>query len=186
MGQSSDRITDTHRAFIAHQKMFFVATAPLAADGMINLSPKGLDGTFAVLDDATVAYLDLVGSGIETVAHLKENGRICVMFCAFDAKPNILRLHGTGDVTLPGGGEYDELRANFAPFTGDRSIIRVRVNRVSDTCGFGVPLYDFVGQRDELTRWADKMGPAKLREYEAKKNAKSLDGLPGLPADSRH
>ena len=181
MGQSSDRITDTHRAFIAHQKMFFVATAPLAADGMINLSPKGLDGTFAVLDDATVAYLDLVGSGIETVAHLKENGRICVMFCAFDGKPNILRLHGAGDVTLPGDEAYETLRSHFADVAGERSIVRVRVERVSDTCGFGVPRYDFVDQREELTRWAEKMGPDKLREYESKKNATSLDGLPGMP-----
>ncbi len=180
MGKSGDTITATHRAFIAQQQMFFVATAPLAADGLVNLSPKGLDGTFAVLDDTTVAYLDIVGSGIETVAHLQENGRICVMFCAFEGKPNILRLHGTGDVTLPGDAEYDALRRRFADVAGERSIIRVRVKRVSDTCGFGVPLYDYTGQRTELTDWAQKQGPERLREYKAKKNAASLDGLPGL------
>lgn len=180
MGRVAEQLTDKHRAFIARQKMFFVATAPLSADGHVNLSPKGIDGTFAVLDDKTVAYLDLVGSGIETVAHLRENSRICLMFLAFEGKPNILRLHGRGDVVLPGDAAYPDLRAQFGDVPGERSIIRVRVNRVSDTCGFGVPRYDYRGQRDELTTWAEKQGPEALDIYQKSRNARSLDGLVGL------
>ncbi len=182
MGRAVERIAPSHRDFIARQKMFFVATAPLNSDGHVNVSPKGLDGTFAVFDDTTVAYLDLVGSGIETVAHLRENGRICVMFCAFDGEPNILRLHGTGDVLLPGDAEYDALRARFGEVPGERSIVRVRVSRVQDTCGYGVPFYDYAGQRDRLVEWATKQGPDNLGVYQRTRNAKSIDGLPGVPS----
>ncbi|MEM8494367.1 MAG: pyridoxamine 5'-phosphate oxidase family protein [Planctomycetota bacterium] len=175
-----EQLNDRDRAFIARQQMFFVATAPRDDGGLINVSPKGLDGTFAVIDDRTVAYLDLTGSGVETIAHLRENGRICVMFCAFDGSPNILRIQGTGDVLEPNAPEFDELRSHFAPIDGVRGIIRVRTRRVADSCGYGVPFYDFQGQRDELTKWVDKKGPEGVLAYQGKKNRRSLDGLPGL------
>ena len=181
MGRATERIEAKHRAFIERQRMFFVATAPRDDAGLINVSPKGIDGSFAVLDETTVAYLDLVGSGIETVAHLRENGRICVMFCAFDGSPNILRLQGRGEAVFPGDERYDDLRGRFADVAGERSIIVVHVRRVSDTCGFGVPLYDYVGQRPTLVDWAEKQGPENLAVYQRTKNAKSLDGLPGVP-----
>ncbi len=174
------RLTDRDRDFIARQKMFFVATAPLSSDGLINLSPKGLDGTFAVIDEQTVAYLDLTGSGVETIAHLRENGRVCVMFCAFEGPPNILRIHGTGDVVEPSDAGFAALRGCFAPMGGVRSIIRVRTQRVADSCGFAVPFYEFVGQRDTLTQWATKKGAEGVRAYQRSKNRQSLDGLPGL------
>lgn len=184
-----DHLTDRDRAFIAEQKMFFVATAPLAGDGLVNLSPKGLDGTFAVFDDHSVGYLDLTGSGVETIAHLRENGRVVLMFCAFDGRPNILRIHGTGDAIEPGHAEFAKLREAFTGFdvqsdtqegAGVRSIIRVRVKRVADSCGFSVPYYDYTGQRDELTRWVQKKGAEGVTQYQESKNARSLDGLPGL------
>ncbi len=177
-----DTLNDRDRAFIGKQKMFFVATAPRGDDGLINVSPKGLDGTFAVIDDRTVAYLDLTGSGVETIAHLRENGRICVMFCAFDGPPNILRIQGTGDVVEPGDDGFVGLASRFPEVPGVRSIIRITVGRIADSCGFGVPRYDYAGQRDTLTKWAEKKGPDGVREYQAGKNRRSLDGLPGLPS----
>ena len=180
MGRAVTRLADSHRDFIARQQMFFVATAPLSGDGHVNLSPKGLDGTFAVIDDATVAYLDLVGSGIETVAHLRENGRICLMFCAFEGEPNILRLHGRGEAIFPGDADYDALRKHFGDLPGERSVVRVRVDRVEDTCGYGVPLYDYAGQRAQLTDWSAKQGPQNLGVYQRTRNAHSIDGLPGV------
>ena len=158
----------------------FVATAPLKPDGLINLSPKGLD-TFAVLDDKTVAYLDMTGSGVETIAHLKENGRIVIMFCAFAGPPRIVRLHGRGRVVLPGDGDWEELAARFPPRPGARSIITVALDRVSDSCGFGVPFMGYEGERGQLTEWAGRKTEDELVEYQAKKNAYSIDGLPGLP-----
>ena len=173
-----DRLTD----WIRRQHVFFVATAPLAADGLVNLSPKGLD-TFAVVDQRRVAYLDLTGSGVETVAHLRENGRIVVMFCAFEGKPRILRLHGRGRAVLPGDHRFDDLARCFPPRPGIRSVIEVDVVRIADSCGFGVPLMDYRGERSELDSWAEKKGPERLADYRAKKNAVSLDGLPGLEGE---
>ena len=173
-------LNDRDRAFIARQRMFFVATAPLAGDGLINLSPKGLDGTFAIIDERTVAYLDLTGSGVETIAHLRENGRVCIMFNAFEGPPNILRIQGKGEAIEPGEAGFDELAAHFADLPGVRSIIRVTAERIADSCGFGVPFYAYQGQRDTLTEWAEKKGPAGVIKYQQGKNAKSLDGLPGL------
>ena len=176
-------LTDRDRAFIAKQRMFFVATAPLSGEGLVNLSPKGLDGTFAVIDDRTVAYLDLVGSGIETLAHLRENGRICVMFNAFEGPPNILRIQGRGEPIEPEEGGFDELLSQFPELSGNagvRSIIKVTAERIADSCGFGVPFYEYKGQRDDLVRWCEKKGPDGVAQYKQKKNAKSLDGLPGL------
>ena len=175
-----ESITDRLRAFIEKQHVFFVATAPLSADGRVNLSPKGLDGTFAVVDEHTVAYLDLTGSGAETVAHLRENGRITVMFCAFEGPPNIVRLHGHGRHTVPGDSEFDSLRGRFADHPGVRGIVVVDVDRVSDSCGYAVPLMSHDGDRDLLTSWAGHRGEAGLETYRAQKNATSIDGLPAL------
>jgi hypothetical protein len=183
MAKIYDAIDDNLRTFIEEQKMFFVATAPLAPNGHINLSPKGLAGTFAVIDDRTIAYLDLTGSGVETIAHLRENGRICVMFCAFDGRPRIVRVHGTGDVVEPKDAEFERLSAHFDAYPGVRSIIRVRASRISDSCGYGVPLYQHTGGRDQLQRWADHKGADGIAEYQRDNNAESLDGLLSLLGD---
>lgn len=167
-------------AFIGLQPLFFVATAPLSVDGHVNLSPKGLD-TLAVIDPHTIAYLDLTGSGAETIAHLQENGRIVVMLCSFDGKPRILRLHGRGEVVLPGNPGFDDLRGRFAPMPGVRSIIRVRLTRISTSCGFGVPLMTCTGQRRDLPEWCNAKGEPALAEYRHAKNRQSIDGLPALP-----
>ena len=185
MSKVFESIDDKLRAFIEQQKMFFVATSPLSGEGHINLSPKGLPGTFAVLDRRTVAYLDLTGSGVETIAHLRENGRICLMFCAFEGRPKICRLHGRGIVQLAGAAGFDALAVHFADHDGRRSIVEVEVERVSSSCGFGVPLMDYVGQRDELTDWTRrKQADDGLPAYWARRNALSIDGLPGVVADA--
>ena len=165
--------------FILAQHIFFVATAPLGAEGLVNISPKGLD-TFRVLDDRTAAYLDMTGSGIETVAHIKENGRIVVMFCAFDGPPNIVRLHGRGEVVEPTHPEFAALLGQFPSREGARAVIRIHVHRVSSSCGYGVPLMDFRAERTKLDESCARKGEAGLREYREKKNRTSLDGLPGL------
>jgi hypothetical protein len=180
MGKVADSIDDQVRAFIAAQRMFFVATAPTAPDGHVNASPKGLD-CFRVLGARTVAYVDYPGSGVETIAHLRDNGRIVVMFCAFDGSPKILRLHGRGRVCEPSDPDFAELFCHFsARVDCVRSLIVIDVERVSDSCGYGVPLYDYVGERDTLVRWAEKKGKDGLSAYQAQKNAQSIDGLPGL------
>jgi hypothetical protein len=179
MGRVADRLDERAMQFIAAQKMFFVATAPSGDAGLLNLSPKGLD-TFAVLDEQAVAYLDLVGSGVETVAHLRQNGRIVLMMCAFEGPPNIMRIYGRGEIVEPGDADWDELRARFAPLPGARSVIRIKVDRVSDTCGFAVPLYRYEGDRSTLLDWAEKKGPEAIEQYKAEKNRHSLEGLPGL------
>lgn len=178
MGKTTT-ITDETARFIAQQHVFFVATAPLAADGRINLSPKGLD-TFVIIDPSTAAYLDLTGSGIETIAHLRENGRIVVMFCAFEGGPKILRLHGRGESVTPNDARFAGLVAKFPPREGVRSVILVHVNRVADTCGFGVPLMEFKGERRRLDEWVQKKGDTGLKQYRLDKNRVSIDGLPGL------
>jgi hypothetical protein len=180
MGKQHEEITPELVEWIGRQRVFFVASAPLATDGIINCSPKGLD-TFRVLGPRSAAYLDLTGSGIETVAHLRENGRIVLMFCAFDGPPRICRLHGRGRVLTPEGPAFADLRSRFpADLPGVRSIVHVEVTRVSTSCGFGVPRYNHAGDRDQLTKWATTKGAAGLAEYRAAKNARSLDGLPGL------
>jgi len=179
MGKVSERIDDATRQFIEAQPMYFVASAPLTADGLVNLSPKGLD-TFRILDATTVAYLDLTGSGIETVAHLRENGRIVLMFCAFEGAPKILRVHGRGRVVEPRDAEFPSLQSHFPEFESTRAIIVVVVQRVADSCGFGVPLLKFEGHRDQLRSWARSKGPEGLAKYRAEKNRTSLDGLAGV------
>jgi hypothetical protein len=179
MGKVYEAIDQALADFIGTQRMFFVATAPLEGDGHVNLSPKGLD-TFRVLDRHTVAYLDLTGSGVETIAHLKQNGRATIMFCAFQGPPKILRLYGLGEVLEPEHADFAEIRPLFGEQVGVRSIIRVHVQRIADACGFSVPRYEFVGDRDQLTRSAEKKGPAGLQKYRNEKNQRSIDGLDGL------
>ncbi len=181
MGREYDTIDARTAAFLAAQPVFFVGTAPLDADGHLNLSPKGLTGTFTVVDPATVAYLDLTGSGIETVAHLRENGRIVVMFCAFEGPPRIVRLHGRGEAVLAGDARFDGLVAAFPPHPGVRSVIRVEVHRIADSCGYGVPVMRYERDRSQLDEWAQRKGDDGIARYQADKNAASLDGLPGLP-----
>jgi hypothetical protein len=181
MARAYDAISEELADFIAAQHMFFVATAPSGHQGRVNLSPKGLD-TFAVLDANTVAYLDLTGSGVETIAHLRDNGRITIMFCAFEGKPNIVRLYGRGDVIPVGEREGDALLPRFGSYPGARSVIRVRVDRVSTSCGYGVPLLEYEGERDQLLKFAERRGPDGLVDYRAEKNTASIDGLPGLAA----
>jgi hypothetical protein len=182
MAKLHDHITDDLAAFIRAQPLFFVATAPLAAGGHVNLSPKGLD-CLRILDPRRVAYLDLTGSGNETSAHLLENGRVTLMFCAFSGPPNILRLYGQGRTLMPGSDEWSELRPGFPDYPGARQIILAEITRVQTSCGFAVPLMDFVEQRDTLLRWAANRGDERLQDYRREKNTESIDGLPAPLAD---
>ena len=179
MAKTFEGIDEKLGRFLADQPVFFVATAPSVAEGHINLSPKGVAGTFSILDPQTVAYLDITGSGIETVAHLRDNGRIVIMFCAFDGPPRIVRLHGQGTVVLPGDGEWEDLAARFPPQPGARSVIKITLDRVSDSCGFGVPFMTYDKERGQLADWASRKTEEELADYRAKKNAASIDGLPG-------
>ncbi len=179
MGKLYDEITPPLAEFIAAQRMFFVATAPLSADGHVNLSPKGLD-TFAVVDPRTVAYLDLTGSGVETIAHLRQNGRITLCFCAFEGPPKILRLYGRGTVVEPDAPDFPALRPRFGDFESVRSMVRVALERVADSCGYGVPRYRFEEERPQLREWARRRGPEGIVEYQRAHNRASIDGLPGL------
>jgi hypothetical protein len=179
MSKVYDGIDDTLARFIAAQHMFFVATAPLDGRGHVNLSPKGLE-SFCVIDPMTVAYLDLTGSGIETVAHLRENGRIVILFCSFEGAPKILRLYGRGEVVEPGDLRFKELRGLFREIVGMRSIIVVSLERIADSCGYAIPLYKYQGERDQLIKWGQRQGSEGLVRYRAGHNTLSIDGLPGL------
>jgi hypothetical protein len=176
MAKVFDCITPQLQEFITTQQIFFVASAPLSADGHVNLSPKGLD-CFRLISPHQVAYLDLTGSGNETSAHLAENGRITLMFCAFEEPACILRLYGKGKTILPSSPDWDSLYALFAPIPGTRQIIVVDVERVQTSCGFGVPLYEYKGQRDTLVNWADQKGEQGVKDYQQQKNIVSIDGL---------
>jgi hypothetical protein len=189
MGRVYEGIDERQRAWIAAQALFFVGTAPLDADGHVNVSPKGPIGSLRVLGEHRIAYLDGVGSGAETIAHLRENGRIVVMLCAFSGPPRILRLHGRGRVHLPGEPDYQALLEQCAfdePSVPQarRSIVEVDVERVSDSCGYGVPLMTHEGQRDHARLWATKRlatrGEDAMADYQSEKNAVSIDGLPAL------
>jgi len=176
VAQQHPEISPELHAFIAAQPMFFVATAPLAPAGRVNLSPKGLE-TFRVLSPARVAYLDLTGSGNETAAHLLENGRITFMFCAFEGAPKILRLYGRGHLIRPGDPTFHDLAALFPTFHGARQIILADISRVQTSCGFGVPLMKLDAPRELLPQWAQKRTPEELAAYRARKNSRSIDGL---------
>jgi hypothetical protein len=179
MSKRREHIDSDLAAWIAKQRVFFVATAPLASGGNVNTSPKGGDA-FRILGPLEVAYQDYTGSGAETAAHLRENGRIVVMFCAFDGAPMIVRLHGRGTIVTPEHPRFAELSAQFPANPGTRAIVHIAVTRVSDSCGYSVPCFDFRGHRDTLERWAAAKGPVGLVDYRAKKNQTSIDGLPAF------
>lgn len=176
MGKFFDSIQPAQRAFIEKQHLFFVSTAPLKADGHINLSPKGLDA-FRVLSPNQVAYLDLVGSGNETSAHTLENGRITFMFCAFEGPPLILRLYGKGRAILPGSETWAQYAPHFTLPVNTRQIFVADIELVQTSCGFAVPLYDYTAERTILAEWAAKKGEDGLHDYILEKNVESLDGL---------
>lgn len=189
MGKLYDEIDERLARWIAAQAMFFVGSAPLDADGHVNVSPKGPIGSLRVLGPREVAYLDIVGSGAETIAHLRENGRIVVMFCAFEGPPRIVRLHGEGSVVLPEDPAFEELLEAAAfedPAVAEsrRAIVRVAVTRIADACGYGVPLMSLDGLRPHAPLWAQKKlrtgGVEAIDAYVAEKNALSIDGLPGV------
>ncbi len=176
MGNFSDKMQQ-HRDFVAKQHLFFVATAPLSADGRVNLSPKGLDA-FRILDNNTVGYMDIISSGNETSAHTLENGRITFMFCSFDGQPNILRLYGRGKAVLPGTPEWNVYSPHFTLHPSTRQIIIANINLVQTSCGYGIPMYEYSGERDIHFKWAEKLGEEGLQSYVQEKNLISLDGLP--------
>lgn len=179
MGKSHSEIDENVATFIRQQHVFFVGTAPTAANGHVNISPKGLD-SFRIVDSRTVAYLDVIGSGVETISHAKENGRIVLMFCAFQGPPHIVRLHGWARVLEPHDHGFSNVISKFRAYESTRAIIVVDVTRVSSSCGFGVPLMKYEGERPQLFAWAQKKGPDGLRAYKREKNALSIDGLAGL------
>lgn len=177
MAKQFPSISDELQTWIRQQPLFFVGSAPLAADGHVNLSPKGLD-TLRIMSPNQVAYLDLTGSGNEISAHLRENGRITFMFCAFVGAPRILRLYGQGQVVLPDDNEWDTWAAQFTLLPGTRQIIVAEIDLVQTSCGFAVPLMDYVDQRSTLVQWAENKGDDGIEDYRRQKNATSLDGLP--------
>ena len=179
MGQVFEAIDPAMEQWIAAQRLFFVATAPLAGAGLVNCSPKGLD-SLRVVDPHTLAYLDLTGSGVETIAHLRENARVVIMLCAFEGAPRIVRLHGRGEVLAPDHAEWAMWRGMFPPLDGVRAVIRVNVTRISDSCGYGVPLMRFEAEREALPRWVAARGAGGIEEYQRTRNARSLDGLTGV------
>lgn len=184
MGMTYPELDARLRGFIEAQQIFFTGTAPTGAEGHVNVSPKGLGG-FRIFGPREVAYLDYTGSGAETIAHLRQNGRIVLMFCAFEGPPNILRLHGTGRVIEPGDAGFESLVGRFRAsgaeiHAGLRAIIHIDVERISGSCGYGVPKYEYLRQRPQLPAWAERKGPEGLAAYQRQKNAESIDGLPAL------
>ncbi len=179
MARTYPELTPDLREFLERQHLFFVATAPAGAEGHVNCSPKGLD-SLRFLGPRELAYLDYGGSSAETIAHVRENGRIVFLFCAFEGPPKLVRLHGRGRVLEPGDDGFDELLARFDPVPGVRAILLVELVRVSDACGFGVPRYRFEGDRPQLAASGAKRGPEELRAYRREHNSVSIDGLPAL------
>ncbi len=179
MSKLRDCIDEELATWLREQHIFFVATAPLSEQGHINCSPKGGD-SFRVLGPLEAAYQDYTGSGAETAAHLRENGRIVLMFCAFQGKPDIVRLHGTGEVILPDDARFEPLAALFPTNPGTRALVHIRVTRVSTSCGYAVPFMDYQAERETLNKWAAVKGPEALADYRQAKNSLSIDGLPAL------
>lgn len=186
MGRTYPKIDSRLARFMLRQPVFFVATSPLAGEGHVNCSPKGNRDELVVLDDSRIAYLDQTGSGVETIAHLAENGRIVVMFCAFEGPPRIVRIHGRGRAVLRGEAGFEELADRFPKGrdVGVRSVIVVEAERISDSCGYGVPLLSFEGHRRTMDEWAERKGSSGIGRYWAQKNAESVDGLTGIPPTS--
>lgn len=183
MGKQYDTLTPQLMEFIGQQQLFFVGTAPLGGQGHVNISPKGMD-SLRILDPTTVAYLDVTGSGVETIAHIKENARLVLMLCAFEGRPLILRLHGKGSVIEVSDSEFDGLRASFDDLPGVRSIVKLDIERIADSCGWNVPLYRYEGTRDYYQKFADNLGTEGIRAGQLASNMLSIDGLPGLDAPS--
>ncbi len=175
MAKFYDRITTELQTFIEAQHIFFVASAP--NEGRVNLSPKGMDA-LRVINESEIAYLDLTGSGNETAAHLLQNSRITVMLCSFTEKPLILRLYGQGEPIRPRDAAWQEYLSLFPAIAGTRQIVRVKVESVQTSCGFAVPFYEFLGDRQVLKEWAEKKGEEGIYAYWQEKNQKSIDGLP--------
>jgi hypothetical protein len=194
MARVYEGIDDHQREWIARQPLFFVGTAPLDAEGHVNVSPKGPIGSLRVIDAHRVAYLDAMGSGAETLAHVRENGRIVVMLCAFEGPPRIVRLHGRGEVVLPGDERYDALLAEaaFEETTvpeARRAVVLVEVTRIASSCGYGVPLMDHAGERPHMDASKRKRlrtrGPDAIERYQQEHNRASIDGLPAVPETVR-
>ncbi|MCA9284919.1 MAG: pyridoxamine 5'-phosphate oxidase family protein [Phycisphaerales bacterium] len=179
MAKQPEEFNDALIEFIRRQHVYFVATAPNAASGHVNCSPKGLD-SLEVLGPTTLVYRDFVGSGAETIAHLRENARIVVMFCAFEGPPKIVRVHGRGTVVEPGDPGFAELLQRFGAKPGTRAFIRVDAERIAISCGYGVPLMTYQGDRTQLTAWAERKGNDALVAYQRENNLTSIDGLPAL------
>jgi len=179
MAKFSDELNPSMLAFISEQKLFFTATAP-STGGRINLSPKGMD-TFRILDNKKVAYLDLTGSGNETSAHVKNNGRMTIMFCSFTDKPLILRLYGQGEIITPQHSDWQMHLSYFNLLSGTRQIILLHIESVQSSCGFAIPFFKYEGERDDLLQWSDKKGEDGIRQYWKDKNQKSIDDLPTHP-----
>ena len=182
MSKQRDCIDEELATWLREQHIFFVATAPLSEEGHINCSPKGGD-CFRILGPMEVAYLDYTGSGAETAAHLRENGRIVLMFCAFAGKPDIVRLHGRGEVLTPSDEGFAEIADLFPPNPGTRAVVRVKVTRVSTSCGYAVPFMDYQKERETLNKWAADKGQEGLEEYRSLKNAQSIDGMAAFSAE---
>lgn len=180
MGRQYETISPDLARFLTAQHVFFVGSAP-SDGGHVNVSPKGLD-TFRVLDEHTVGYLDLTGSGAETIAHIRQNGRLTLMFCAFTGKPRIVRLQGTASVVTLDDAGYAAAAAPYPQLSGARAVITLEVDRVADSCGYAVPVMDYVGERDDLIRWAERKSPDDLAAYREDKNAVSIDGIPAWGA----
>jgi hypothetical protein len=180
MGKLFESIDDGLKTWIDAQPVWFVATAPSGGDGHVNMSPRGHD-LFSVLGGHRVGWVDLTGSGVETIAHIRENGRVCLMFASFDSRPRIVRLHGRGSISLPGEGAFNEVASLHPHHPSTRAVITVDVTRISDSCGWGVPVMEMIGERDLIRLRAENRGSAGMAEYRAQKNARSIDGLPGLP-----
>lgn len=179
MGKEYTEINPKIQSWMERQRIFFVSTAPLASDGLVNCSPKGID-SLRVLGPRQLAYLDVGGSGIETVAHLKENGRIVIMMCAFSGPPKIFRFYGQGVVVEPHQKSFSELLQAFPPPPAARNIIVIDIERIIDSCGYGVPLYEFQEERDSLRNYYDSKTQEEILTYRTERNSSSLDGLPGL------
>ena len=177
MAKFYNSISDQIKEFIEHQHIFFVSSAPLSGSGHVNLSPKGLD-SFRVLSPNLVAYMDIISSGNETSAHTLENGRITFMFCSFDGPPNILRLFGKGRTVLAGDPEWESLSKHFNLISSTRQIIVAEISKVQTSCGYGVPLYEYKGEREQHFKWASQLGPSGLEAYRNENNLTSIDGLP--------
>jgi len=176
MAKTYPHISPNRQEFIERQHVFFVATAPLSAEGHVNLSPKGMD-CFRVLSPNRVAYLDIIGSGNETSAHALENGRITFMFCAFEGDPLILRLYGQASTILPSDAEWDSLISHFKPLPAARQILLAQIDQVKTSCGFGVPLMEYVGERDHMEKWVAKKGAEGLAQFQRENSLRSVDGL---------